>query len=189
MIKRKWLTYYDHMLDRMLATKVLISVDTASKAGTQNDWTVATVWYVVEKCCYMVEMIRGRFEYPQLRETLLLTAERHNPTSILIEDAGTGTAVGQDLKNEAHYNIELVRPLGDKVSRLYVQTYKFAIGFVRFPRNGHFMPEVERELLTFPQSKTDDIVEPRHGCYSFDERRAGSDPNRACDVRELKNLS
>ena len=159
MIRREWLRYYDQVPDRYSASKVLISVDTASKTGVQNDWSVATVWYVVGEYYYMVDMMRGRFEYPSLRAGLLSLAQRHRPTSILIEDSGIGTALGQELKNAAHYNVKLVAAHGDKVSRLYVQQHKFAAGRVLFPRNGYFMPDVERELLTFPQGKTDDIVD------------------------------
>ena len=159
MIRREWLRYYDEAPNRWSANKVLISVDTASKAGAQNDWSVATVWYVVKEHYYMIDMMRGRFEYPSLREGLLTLAKRHRPTSILIEDTGVGTALGQEFKAAAHYNVKLVAVHGDKISRLFVQQHKFATGLVLFPRNGHFVPEVERELLTFPQGKTDDIVD------------------------------
>jgi predicted phage terminase large subunit-like protein len=178
MIRSEWLRYYDEVPDRMMATKVLISLDTASKTGVQNDWSVATVWYVVKGCYYLVDMLRGRFEYPSLRAGLLTLAKRHQPTSILIEDTGVGTALGQELQAAAHYSVNLVAVHGDKISRLYVQQHKFATGLVLFPRNGYFMPEVERELLTFPQGKTDDIVDTisqalDYRGYGFDRTYSG----------------
>ena len=47
----------------------------------------------------------------------------------------------------------------NKEIRLYVQQAKFAAGLIRFPRSAPFLAELERELLTFPQSKNDDQVD------------------------------
>jgi predicted phage terminase large subunit-like protein len=47
----------------------------------------------------------------------------------------------------------------DKVGRLYVQQAKFEAGLVLFPKNASFPPELEAELLMFPQARTDDQVD------------------------------
>ena len=33
----------------------------------QNDWCVCTTWFVHEKKYYLVDVLRGRFDYPTLR--------------------------------------------------------------------------------------------------------------------------
>jgi predicted phage terminase large subunit-like protein len=40
-----------------------------------------------------------------------------------------------------------------------VQAAKFEAGHVYFPRNAPFLPDLEAELLTFPQGKHDDQVD------------------------------
>ena len=47
----------------------------------------------------------------------------------------------------------------DKIGRLYVQQAKFEAGRVLFPKGASFLPELETELLMFPQGKTDDQVD------------------------------
>jgi predicted phage terminase large subunit-like protein len=64
--------------------------------------------------------------------------------------------------------VELVKVEHNKVIRLYVQQQKFAAGLVRFPKGAAFMPELERELLTFPQSKHDDQVDSISQALNYD---------------------
>ena len=160
MIYRKWLRYYDVLPTRTYQTKVIISWDTAAKAGSQNDFSVCTVWMIVNnQDYYLVDMVRGRFDYPKLRETALVLAKRWQPYRILVEDASTGIALAQELKHLGTYVVKAVPVERDKVGRVYVQQIKFESGCVRFPRNAPFMVDVEAELLSFPQGRTDDIVD------------------------------
>jgi predicted phage terminase large subunit-like protein len=158
MIKRDWLHYYDRLPERTYKTKVIQSWDTAAKAGLQNDYSVCTTWLLVDGHYYLIDLIRGRFEYPQLRGTAIAQAERHKPHVILIEDTSSGTALAQELR-KARHPVVPVKVAQDKRVRLFVQQEKFATGRVLFPKGASYLPELETELLTFPQGKTDDQVD------------------------------
>ena len=54
-----------------------------------------------------------------------------------------------------------------KVGRLFVDQQKFEAGLVHFPKGASFLPELEAELLTFPQSKTDDQVDSVSQAQSY----------------------
>ncbi len=159
MIRREWLRYHDKAPERNYRADLILSLDTAAKGGAQNDFSVCTVWLFVDKQYYLLDLIRDRYEYPLLRSTVLAVAERYTPDVILIEDASTGTALAQDLREAHCYRVELVPVEHDKVGRLYVQQAKFAAGRVWFPRGAPFLPALEAELLTFPQGKHDDQVD------------------------------
>jgi predicted phage terminase large subunit-like protein len=159
MIHRSWLRYYDQPPERTYRCRVIQSWDTAGKAGAQNSWSVCTTWLVLDKHFYLLDLTRGRYEYPQLRDVATALAERFRPNSILIEDASTGIALAQDLKKAGQYAVRPVTPEKDKVTRLYVQQAKFEAGQVLFPRNASFIPALEAELLKFPQSKASDQVD------------------------------
>jgi predicted phage terminase large subunit-like protein len=90
---------------------------------------------------------------------VIALAKRFEPDWVLIEDASTGIALAQELKPMLRRPVELVKIEHNKAIRLYVQQQKFAAGLVRFPKGASFMPELERELLTFPQGKHDDQVD------------------------------
>jgi len=166
MIKRAWLRYYDQLPPRRWNT-VILSWDTAAKNGAQNDWSVCTVWMIVERIFYLINLIRGRYEYPQLRRIAIELAKRYDPHSILIEDASTGTALVQELREAGLYSANPIPIERDKVGRLYVQQAKFEAGLVLFPRGAPFLPELEAELLAFPRGKTDDQVDSISQALAF----------------------
>ena len=159
MIKRVWLRYYDQLPERTYEAKVIQSWDTAAKDGAQNDWSVCTTWLVIDEHFYLLDLTRGRYEYPQLRDTAVALAGHFKPDEILIEEASTGIALAQDLKETLDYYVNPIPVHRDKIGRLYIQQAKFADGRVHFPGGASFLPELEAELLAFPQARTDDQVD------------------------------
>jgi predicted phage terminase large subunit-like protein len=174
MIKRVWLRYYDEVPERTYYAKVIQSWDTAAKDGAQNDWSVCTTWLVVDEQFYLLDLTRGRYEYPQLRDTAVALAERFSPDEILIEEASTGIALAQEMNQTHSYYINPI-PVGrDKIGRLYVQQAKFAAGRVHFPRGAPFLAELEAELLAFPQARTDDQVDSISQALAYEPSRFDS---------------
>jgi predicted phage terminase large subunit-like protein len=115
---------------------------------------------VVDDTYYLIDLTRGRYEYPTLKATAIALAQKFEPQWVLIEDASTGTALAQELSCIYFGGITQLVPIErDKIGRLYVNQAKFASGKVRFPMRATFRPIIEVELLTFPQGKTDDIVD------------------------------
>lgn len=161
MIKREWLRYYEprELPERTYRSKFFLSVDTAAKDGAMNDWSVCTAWLFHESIYYLIDLIRGRFEYPQLRDMVIAQAKFHKPRIVLIEDASTGIALAQELKKTLHIAVKPVPVERDKQGRMYVQQEKFYAGQVRFPKGAPFLPELERELLAFPNGPHDDQVD------------------------------
>jgi predicted phage terminase large subunit-like protein len=159
MIRREWLRYYDKAPERSYRTRLVQSWDVASKIGAQNDWTVCTTWLLADNHFYLLDLTRGRYEYPQLRNTAIALADRFKPNTILIEDASTGIALAQELRQAKCYSVRPIKVEHDKTGRLYVQQAKFEAGRVLLPRGASFLAELEAELLTFPQGKTDDQVD------------------------------
>jgi predicted phage terminase large subunit-like protein len=168
MILRVWLRYYDKLPERTYRTRVIQSWDTAAKDGAQNSPSACTTWMLVDNCYYLMDVTRGRYEYPRLRDIAIALAQKHRPHCILIEDASTGTALAQELK-KSHFggSVRLVPIERDKIGRLYVNQAKFEAGLVLLPKNAPFLPELEAELLTFPHGKTDDQVDSISQALSY----------------------
>jgi predicted phage terminase large subunit-like protein len=168
MIKREWFQYYDEAPERLPGSRIIQSYDTAAKDGAQNDYTVCTTWLVQDGNYYLLDLVRDRFEYPLLRDTAIELADRFQPHEILIEDASTGIALAQDLREKGYFFVNPIKIEHDKIGRLYVQQAKFAGGRVWFPKNAPYMPELERELLTFPQSRHNDQVDSISQALAYD---------------------
>ena len=77
---------------------------------------------------------------------------------ILIEDAGIGSALIQELKFTP-YNVVGVRPVNDKLTRAQIVAAKFESGKVFLPLSAPWLPELEAELYAFPQSRHDDQID------------------------------
>jgi phage terminase large subunit-like protein len=72
----------------------LQSWDTANKGGPESDWSVCTTWIMTrKKQWYLVDVWRRRVDYPTLKTAFQTHAERWNARRVLVEDAGTGTAL------------------------------------------------------------------------------------------------
>jgi predicted phage terminase large subunit-like protein len=170
MIKRGWLQYYDRIPEEALKRgKIIQSWDTASKEGAQNDYSVCTTWLYHKPCYYLLDVTRGRYDYPKLKATALALAQKYKPRHLLVEDAAIGTALAQELRH-VHYgtSVKLIKPTNDKIARLYVNEAKFENGLVLFPRGAPFLAELETELLTFPQAKHDDQVDSITQALSYE---------------------
>jgi predicted phage terminase large subunit-like protein len=159
MIKRSWLRYYDEIPKDIPYSRIIQSWDTAAKDGAQNDYSVCTTWLIADENFYLLDLVRDRFEYPLLRDTAIELADRFKPDEILIEEASTGIALAQELREKGDFFIIPKKIEHDKQGRLYVQQAKFAAGRVWFPKDAPFLSELELELLTFPQSRYDDQVD------------------------------
>ena len=161
MIKREWIRYYHkHELPvRSWKTKIVMSLDTAAKDGAQNDYSAIATFLVDDGVYYLLDLTRGRYDFPLLRSTVLELAKHFKPDWVLIENASTGIALAQELKPMLRRPVELVKIEHNKAIRVFVQQQKFAAGFVRFPSGAPFLAGLERELLSFPQCKHDDQVD------------------------------
>ena len=158
MIKRHWISRYGSLPARTSRSRVVQSWDTASKGGAENDWSVCTTWLIESGQFYLIEVDRDRYDYPQLKQRALLLADRHRPASILIEDAGTGSALVQELRRMGRSAIG-IRPEGDKIARMSVQSAKFEAGLVHLPERASWLAEFEAELFAFPGSRHDDQID------------------------------
>lgn len=157
MIDRDWVQRYDQ-LPTPPARRILQSWDIASKEGAENDWSVCTTWLIWNKHYYLIDVLRGRFDYPTLKERVVSHAKLHKPCTILIEDAGVGTALVQDLK-KASFSVVAIKPEHDKKTRMSIQSAKFSSGRVFFPRQAPWLATLELELFAFPRGRHDDQVD------------------------------
>ena len=88
---------------------------------------------MLDKHFYLLDLKRGRYEYPRLRENAIALAERFKPNAVLIEDASTGVALAQELRGVLPYPVKPIPVESDK-RRLYVQQDNSRLVVCVFPR-------------------------------------------------------
>ena len=156
MIKRKWITPYVELPPASERFLTLQSWDTASKGGPENDFSVCTTWFVTrDRRWYLLDVWRKRVDYPALKAAVQAQARLYNARRILVEDAGAGTALFQELVGKVS-GIVAIKPDRDKESRMAAVSSKFESGLVFLPKSKAWLADFETELFAFPGAKHDD---------------------------------
>jgi predicted phage terminase large subunit-like protein len=156
MIKRAWVRRHVRL---PTSGQIIQSWDVANKQGEENDYSVCTTWLIYQnKYYFLVDVLRGRFDFPTLRRKVYEQAQLHNPSRVLIEDAGFGTALVQELKMP-ECSVMAIKPEYDKKIRMGIQATKFENGQVLFPKEAPWLADLEAELFAFPKGRHDDQVD------------------------------
>lgn len=155
-IRRSWIQRYTDLPTQDERFLVLQSWDTANKGGPENDFSVCTTWFVTrDRRWYLLDVWRKRVDYPELKAAVQTLATRHKARRVLVEDAGSGTFLFQELSAEVD-GIVAVKPERDKVVRMSVVSAKFESGLVFLPERAPWLADFEAELFAFPGSRHDD---------------------------------
>jgi predicted phage terminase large subunit-like protein len=156
MIKRAWVQRYAQLPPDSERASILQSWDTANKGGPENDWSVCTTWIRGRRRqWYLIHVWRGRLDYPALKAKAKELARRFDARRVLIEDAGTGTSLVQELRGTVS-RIVAIKPQGDKIARMSAASAKFEAGQVFLPERASWLSDLEEELFAFPGSRYDD---------------------------------
>jgi len=145
----------------------IIVVDTAQKTKEQNDFTVLQCWgYSTDGNLYLLDMLRGKFEAPQLRRDSKIFYKRHNEKTgmgalryMYIEDKSSGSSLIQDFKSEK-MKIKAIQRNVDKVSRAYDVIPYIEAGRVYLNEDIPFVDSLVSEATSFPRDKNDDTIDP-----------------------------
>ncbi len=156
MIKRDWIKRYAELPLHRERSLILQSWDTASKGGPENDFSVCTTWFISrDRRWYLIDVWRKRVDYPELKAAVRTLASRHASQRVLVEDAGAGISLVQELLGEVD-GILAVKPDRDKITRMSVVSSKFEFGLVFLPERAPWLADFEAELFAFPGSRHDD---------------------------------
>jgi len=158
MVKRQWIQRYTELPTDDEALVILQSWDTAMKGGPDNDWSVCTTWQTRWEQFHLLDVWRGRVDYPGLKRKVVEMARDWHADQVLIEEAGTATALIDELGYEVR-GLTGIRPDRDKPTRMSIASAKFEAGQVFFPERASWLPEFEAELFAFPASRYDDQVD------------------------------
>jgi predicted phage terminase large subunit-like protein len=135
------------------------SWDIAAKVGAGNDYSVCLTFGIHENHYFLLDVHRGRWEFPELRKQVLEQHKTWSPREILVEDASSGQALLQVLQRETRLNAIGIKPQLDKYTRAAQQSAAVEAGRLVLPREQTWLAEFQRELFGFPSAKHDDQVD------------------------------
>lgn len=144
--------------------QMIISADTAFKAGELNDPSCFTVWGVRHNVAHLLDCINKRLEFPELVSTAKQLGDMYSPTSFLIEDKGSGQSLIQELRTNTRLPIVAIntparKSKEERVLQAVQSSGSCEAGRIKLPRHAHWLHEVEKQLFFFPNATHDDIVD------------------------------
>jgi predicted phage terminase large subunit-like protein len=157
--------------------RIVQSWDTASKATELSDFSVCTSWGIHGKNLYLLDVLRRRMEYPELKRAVREQYEQLRPSVVLIEDKASGTQLIQELIAEGLYAVTRYQPQLDKVMRMHAQTAMIENGFVHLPKEAPWLAPYLHELTAFPKGRHDDQVDSTAQMLDWFKRGSGPSSN------------
>jgi predicted phage terminase large subunit-like protein len=176
--KREWWRYYTSATLPARFETVILSLDTAYKTGSTNDYSVAVIVGVAENGYYLLDCWRKRAEFPDLKRAIDMLALKWNPDRVLIEDKGSGTSVVQELRN-GRLAVTPIKVDSDKVTRATAITPMVEAGKVFLPEGASWLANFIEEISSFPAAPHDDQVDALSQALNFVREDGGYSNLRA----------
>ncbi|HEY0797238.1 MAG TPA: hypothetical protein VGD64_15815 [Acidisarcina sp.] len=107
LIKRNWLRYYAPSDRPDKFSLVTQSWDTANNSGEFNDYSVCTTWGCFNDRFYLLDVLRRRLDYPDLRKTVIAQRKKHRPfkgrdrRQVFRHVIDSGSSLGRHLQHRA----------------------------------------------------------------------------------------
>jgi len=171
MIKAAWLQRYRPEDRPQTFDRILQSWDTANKPSELSDYSVCTTWGLKSSHFYLLDVLRKKLSYPELKRAVIEQDSLFHPEAILIEDRASGTQLIQELIAAGCSRATRFAPEGDKIMRLHAQTATIENGFVWLPERAPWLADYLAELTTFPAGRHDDQVDSTAQALAWMKRR------------------
>ncbi|MEE4236050.1 MAG: phage terminase large subunit [Anderseniella sp.] len=157
-LRWEWFKTYEKVEDRRWYQLVVQSWDTGTSADPRSDFSACTTWGFRENVWYLLDVWRGRLDYPDLKSQVLKLVNQWDPNTVLIEDAATGRPLLHELF-QTDKRFQRVTPDKDKEIRFGAACAPVEDGRVFLPQDAPWLPAFKRELQSFPRGRNDDQVD------------------------------
>lgn len=139
--------------------QIFHSWDCAFKDSETSDFVVGQVWGVVGDDYYLLDQVRGKWDFVDTCAQIQALISRYPKyMALLIEDKANGSAIVSYLKSRLQRMIA-INPEGGKASRAAAVSPLFESGHIHLPASADWLGGYLKEMLAFPASKHDDQVD------------------------------
>ena len=164
LIKREWWKIWEEE-DPPECEFIIMTLDAAQEKNNRADYNALTTWgvfYNEEVNNYniiLLNAVKQRLEFPELKELCLEQYKEWEPDSFIVEKKSNGAALYQEFRRMGIPVGEFTPGKGqDKVSRVNAVSDLFRSGIVWAP-DRRWAKEVIEECNDFPSGANDDLVD------------------------------
>ena len=165
LIKREWWRAWEHE-ELPPLEHVIQSYDTAFMKKQTADYSAITTWGVFRPSeddppnLILVDAVKARYEFPELRRVALEQYGYWNPETVIIESKASGLPLTYELRKMGIPVINFTPSKGnDKHTRVNAVSPMFESGLIWAPKEMEFAQEVIEECAAFPYGDHDDLVD------------------------------
>ena len=157
-IKREWFHFYK-MLPQKKGRKVISCDMTFKESG--SSWVVYSVYSDIDNKIYLVDQMRGKWDFVlSVSNLLALISKHYDYSAVIIEDKANGPATISAIRKKVNCVLPY-NPKSSKVERLVSILSVYQAGDILYPHesiapwiNAHI-----HEMIVFPNGANDDRVD------------------------------
>ena len=164
LIKREWWKLWENETPPSCEF-IIMSLDAAQETNNRADYNALTVWGVFFNeetnnfAIILLNAIKKRLEYPDLKKLVLEEYKEWEPDSFMVEKKSAGAALYQEMRRMGIPVQEFTPGKGqDKIARVNAVSALFEGGVVYAP-DRRWAKEVIEECNDFPSGTNDDLVD------------------------------
>jgi predicted phage terminase large subunit-like protein len=164
LIKREWWQIWDKEAPPQCEFTIM-SLDAAQEANNRSDYNALTTWGVFfneqtnNYAIILLNAIKKRLEYPDLKALVLQEYKEWQPDSFMVEKKSSGSVLYQEMRRMGIPVQEFTPGKGqDKISRVNAVSSLFHGGVVFAPER-RWAKDVIEECNDFPSGTNDDLVD------------------------------
>ena len=164
LIKREWWKLWENETPPTCEF-IIMSLDAAQETNNRADYNALTTWGVFFNeetnnfAIILLNSIKKRLEYPDLKKLVLEEYKEWEPDSFMVEKKSAGAALYQEMRRMGIPVQEFTPGKGqDKIARVNAVSALFEGGVV-FAPDRRWAKEVIEECNDFPSGTNDDLVD------------------------------
>ena len=189
LLKPEWINYFNIIPDTAGQLKAHVAgseyyldtlqkfgiVDLATTTNKDSDYTVITSFAITpDNRLLVIDMVRQKLEGPDIIPAIKRAMDKNKLQYVGIERKGFQTAIIQ-MAQRSGIRVKNLKTDKDKVTRALPLSARMESGDVFLLRDTHWLPEMEREIMTFPAGAHDDIIDTlSYGVQLLQEKRSWS---------------
>ena len=169
LFKQEWFSYYDVLEDGFYVggggqfNPTMMThfgaIDVAVTTEDRSDYTVILSCAVnAEGKIFVEDVFRHKIESPEIIPKAKQMASKYNWSYVCIENQGLSKPFVQEALR-AGLKVNQIRAEKDKITKSLPLSARMEAGDILFRKNASWLADLERELLTFPVGKNDDMVD------------------------------
>ena len=163
-VKREWWRIWEKD-DPPPCSYIIQSYDTAFTKSDRSDYSAITTWGIFteeetdQENIILLDAVKGRWEFPELKEQANEMYNLYDPDMVLIEQKSSGTSLSQEMQRMGIPVTPFTPNRGaDKFTRMHSCAPIFESGIVWCP-DEKFADEVMEECAAFPNGEHDDLAD------------------------------